>query len=99
MLTHVTLFREHVPNVAGLNPEAFLLRSKYNLNVRDFGPSWRDGKAFNAMVHNIDPNLVNMEELNHKQNRENLENVFNVAEKELGIPRLLDPEGELRGLR
>ena len=62
-------------------------------NVNDFGPSWRDGIAFNALVHSLDPNLINLSQVNQLDNRARLENAFTAAEDHLGIPRLLDPEG------
>ncbi|VDP87801.1 unnamed protein product [Echinostoma caproni] len=65
---------------------------KYEVQVNDFGPSWRDGIAFSAMVHNIDSRLVKMDELKQRSHRENLEYAFSQAETHLGIPRLLDPE-------
>jgi len=36
---------------------------------------------------------VDMEKVKGRSNRENLEEAFTLAEAELGIPRLLDPEG------
>ncbi|PAA66447.1 hypothetical protein BOX15_Mlig015905g1 [Macrostomum lignano] len=68
------------------------LGDKYAIDIRDFGNSWRDGSAFNAMVHNIDPSLVDMEKLGDRTNRENLEAAFAAAESGLNIPRLIDPE-------
>lgn len=65
------------------------------IRVTDFGSSWRDGKAFCALVHNINPSLIDMGEVMHRKNRENLEFAFNVAEQRLGVPKLLDPEGNL----
>ncbi|RVE57606.1 hypothetical protein OJAV_G00217940 [Oryzias javanicus] len=64
----------------------------HGIEVRDFGPSWRDGVAFQSMVHAIRPDLVDMEEARRRSNRENLEEAFSLAENQLGIPRLLDPE-------
>jgi len=61
--------------------------------VKDFGRSWRDGYAFNALNHRIRPELVDMSRLAQQPNRVNLENAFSTAETHLGIPRLLDPEG------
>lgn len=65
----------------------------FGIEVKDFGPSWRSGVAFQAVVHAIRPNLVDMEVVRRRNNRENLEEAFALAENELGIPRLLDPEG------
>jgi len=61
--------------------------------VKDFGSSWRDGVAFNAMIHSIRPELINMDTVAMSSPRANLENAFNMAEVHFGIPRLLDPEG------
>lgn len=65
----------------------------HGIEVKDFGPSWRDGVAFQSVVHAIRPDLVDMEVVRRRSNRENLEEAFTLAENELGIPRLLDPEG------
>ncbi|XP_072030747.1 nesprin-1-like [Amphiura filiformis] len=59
--------------------------------VKDFGPSWRDGNAFNVLINSIQSDLVDLESLAHRTNVEKLENAFDVAERELGIARLLDP--------
>lgn len=62
------------------------------IQVRDFGASWRDGIAFLAIIDAIKANLVNLAELRAATNRIRLETAFHVAETELGIARLLDPE-------
>uniref|UniRef100_A0A3B3USN7 Calponin-homology (CH) domain-containing protein n=1 Tax=Poecilia latipinna TaxID=48699 RepID=A0A3B3USN7_9TELE len=64
----------------------------FGIEVKDFGSSWRSGVAFQAVVHAIRPDLVDMEVVRRRNNRENLEEAFALAENELGIPRLLDPE-------
>uniref|UniRef100_A0A3Q3WCC8 Calponin-homology (CH) domain-containing protein n=1 Tax=Mola mola TaxID=94237 RepID=A0A3Q3WCC8_MOLML len=67
--------------------------AKYHgIEVKDFGPSWCDGIAFQSVVYAIRPDLVDMEVVRRRSNRENLESAFALAENELGIPRLLDPE-------
>ena len=62
--------------------------------IKDFGKSWRDGIAFNALVHSIRAELVDMEQLQYQTNRQNLEQAFDKAETHLGVPRLLDAEGK-----
>uniref|UniRef100_A0A3B3Q2M2 Calponin-homology (CH) domain-containing protein n=1 Tax=Paramormyrops kingsleyae TaxID=1676925 RepID=A0A3B3Q2M2_9TELE len=62
------------------------------IEVKDFGLSWRSGVAFHSVIHAIRPDLVDMELVQKRTNRENLEEAFSLAENELGIPRLLDPE-------
>ncbi|CAL8260213.1 unnamed protein product, partial [Boreogadus saida] len=58
----------------------------------NFTTSWRDGKLFNAVIHRHQPRLVDMGRVYRQTNLENLEQAFNVAEKDLGVTRLLDPE-------
>uniref|UniRef100_A0A3P9M2J3 Calponin-homology (CH) domain-containing protein n=1 Tax=Oryzias latipes TaxID=8090 RepID=A0A3P9M2J3_ORYLA len=62
------------------------------LEVKDFGPSWRTGLAFFALINALRPNLVDMERVRRRSNQENLQEAFLLAETELGIPQLLDPE-------
>uniref|UniRef100_A0A3Q1ESI7 Calponin-homology (CH) domain-containing protein n=1 Tax=Acanthochromis polyacanthus TaxID=80966 RepID=A0A3Q1ESI7_9TELE len=62
------------------------------IEVKDFGPSWRTGLAFFAVIHALRPNLVDMERVWRRPNRENLQEAFLLAETEFGIPQLLDPE-------
>lgn len=42
------------------------------------------------------PSLIDMGLVYRQSNQENLEQAFSVAERELGVTRLLDPEGEGR---
>ncbi|XP_047184808.1 nesprin-1-like [Scophthalmus maximus] len=65
---------------------------RLGLEVKDFGPSWRTGLAFFAVIHSLRPKLVDMERVLRRPNRENLQEAFLLAETELGIPQLLDPE-------
>ncbi|KAM8787980.1 nesprin-1-like [Rhynchonycteris naso] len=62
------------------------------VEVKDFGRSWRSGVAFHSVIHAIRPELVDLAKVKVRSNRENLEEAFSIAETELGIPRLLDPE-------
>lgn len=66
--------------------------SNLGIEVRDFGPSWRDGYAFMGLINAIDENLIDMENYRNASNKSRLDTSFNVAETELGIPRLLDPD-------
>lgn len=40
------------------------------------------------------PDLIEFENLKRSNAHYNLQNAFNVSEKELGLTKLLDPEGE-----
>uniref|UniRef100_A0A8B9R5J2 Spectrin beta, non-erythrocytic 2 n=1 Tax=Anas platyrhynchos TaxID=8839 RepID=A0A8B9R5J2_ANAPL len=63
-----------------------------NVNVHNFTTSWRDGLAFNAIIHKHRPDLVDMEALRRCNAHYNLQSAFNLAERELGLTKLLDPE-------
>ena len=46
--------------------------------------SWRDGLAFNAIIHKHRQDLIQYERLSKSNAMYNLNNAFEVAEKELG---------------
>ncbi|XP_063307013.1 plectin isoform X2 [Pelobates fuscus] len=62
------------------------------LRCDNFTVNWRDGRLFNAVIHRHKPMLIDMNRVYRQSNLENLDQAFNVAEKELGVTRLLDPE-------
>uniref|UniRef100_A0A7M4FLZ9 Calponin-homology (CH) domain-containing protein n=1 Tax=Crocodylus porosus TaxID=8502 RepID=A0A7M4FLZ9_CROPO len=90
--------RKVVTKVKGNAKKALLKWVQYTaakqagIEVKDFGQSWKSGVAFHSVIHAIRPELVDMEKVKGRSNRENLEEAFTIAETELGIPRLLDPE-------
>ncbi|XP_067680907.1 spectrin beta chain-like isoform X4 [Haliotis asinina] len=63
-----------------------------NVNVRNFTTSWKDGLAFNAIIHKHRPDLIQYDKLQKSNAMHNLDNAFTVAEDKLGLTRLLDPE-------
>lgn len=64
-----------------------------NVNVRNFSTSWRDGLAFNALIHKHRPDLIEYEKLQKSNALYNLSNAFETAEQQLGLIKFLDPEG------
>uniref|UniRef100_A0A671MDZ5 Plectin n=1 Tax=Sinocyclocheilus anshuiensis TaxID=1608454 RepID=A0A671MDZ5_9TELE len=69
-----------------------MVEGYHGLRCDNFTTSWRDGKLFNAIIHKHRPNLIDMNKVYKQTNLENLEQAFSVAERDLGVTRLLDPE-------
>ncbi|XP_073722267.1 dystrophin isoform X1 [Misgurnus anguillicaudatus] len=64
-----------------------------DVNVVNFSNSWADGVAFNALIHSHRPDLFNWSLVEQQDSAiERLDHAFKIAEKNLGIDRLLDPE-------
>uniref|UniRef100_A0A672J1P6 Spectrin beta chain n=1 Tax=Salarias fasciatus TaxID=181472 RepID=A0A672J1P6_SALFA len=63
-----------------------------NVNITNFTTSWKDGMAFNALIHKHRPDLLDYNSLKRSNPTHNLHNAFNVAEQKLGVTKLLDPE-------
>lgn len=76
-----------------LSTAYLLLYYRFGVAVQDFGKSWTSGLAFLAVIKSIDPSLVDMRKALLRTARENLDEAFRIAHYSLGIPRLLEPEG------
>merc|ERR1711887_502434 len=64
-----------------------------NVNVQNFHMSWRDGLAFCALIHRHRPDLIpNWNDLRRDDPITNLNLAFDLAEKHLDIPKMLDAE-------
>uniref|UniRef100_A0AAQ4QB77 Actinin, alpha 2b n=1 Tax=Gasterosteus aculeatus aculeatus TaxID=481459 RepID=A0AAQ4QB77_GASAC len=63
-----------------------------NVNVQNFHISWKDGLAFCALIHRHRPDLLDYSKLNKDDPLGNLNLAFDIAEKHLDIPKMLDAE-------
>ena len=61
-----------------------------HVSVRDFTGSWRSGLAFCAIIARFRPDLIDFDSLDSGDGKSTCELAFNLAEKNLGIPALLD---------
>ncbi|CBY12275.1 unnamed protein product [Oikopleura dioica] len=64
-----------------------------NVNVQNFHMSWKDGLAFCALIHRHRPDILpNYDDLRKDDPMTNLNLAFDIAEKHLDIPKMLDAE-------
>ncbi|XP_077051492.1 plectin a isoform X6 [Siphateles boraxobius] len=69
-----------------------MVEGYHGLRCDNFTTSWKDGRLFNAIIHKHRPNLIDMNKVFRQTNLENLEQAFSIAERDMGVTRLLDPE-------
>jgi len=63
-----------------------------NVDVKNFSTSFKDGLAFNAIIHHFAPNLIDYSNMSCDDVENNINNALTVAEDNFDIPRLLEPE-------
>uniref|UniRef100_A0A8C8ET23 Calponin-homology (CH) domain-containing protein n=1 Tax=Oncorhynchus tshawytscha TaxID=74940 RepID=A0A8C8ET23_ONCTS len=72
---------------------------RLSLISRSHIDSWKDGLAFNALIHRHRPELIDYDKLRKDDPLTNLNNAFEVAEKYLDIPKMMDAEDIVGTLR
>jgi len=65
---------------------------KPEVNIKNLHTSWKDGLGFCALIEKFRPDLMDYDSLDKTNAKECLQKAFDVCEKDLGIPALLDPE-------
>ena len=67
----------------------------YEIEVTNFTSSWSDGTAFCAILHRHRPDILDYTtQVDEARPLENLQLAFDTAHDQLGVERLLDPEGK-----
>jgi len=68
-----------------------------HVKISSFKESFNDGMAFSALIHKMNPDLIDFNDLDPANAEANLNHAFEIAETRLGIPKLLDTEDLLSG--
>ncbi|KAL5968598.1 Alpha-actinin sarcomeric [Taenia solium] len=71
----------------------------YMLRMSLLNLSWKDGLAFCALIHRHRPELIDYAKLSKENPIQNLNYAFDVAEKYLDIPKMLDAEDMVNTIR
>ncbi|UXI17137.1 cathepsin O-like cysteine peptidase protein [Sarcoptes scabiei] len=66
------------------------------VNITDFTNSWRDGLAYNAIIHRNRPDLIDYLKCRDRSDKENLQTAFNTLSHNFGINHTLTPEEIVR---
>lgn len=72
------------------------VRGYDGVEVKNFTTSWRDGLAFNALIHRYRPHLFDYSDQLNKKPVDCCEHAFAVAEQFLDVDRLLEPADVVR---
>ncbi|VDD81674.1 unnamed protein product [Mesocestoides corti] len=69
------------------------------VNVKNFNTSFKDGKAFCAIINRYRPDVLNFDEVAKASSRDALTKAFDVAEQSLSIPKMLDVDDMLESVK
>eukprot|EP01111_Echinosteliopsis_oligospora_P013816 TRINITY_DN504_c0_g1_i1.p1 TRINITY_DN504_c0_g1~~TRINITY_DN504_c0_g1_i1.p1 ORF type:complete len:511 (-),score=125.21 TRINITY_DN504_c0_g1_i1:78-1610(-) len=68
-----------------------------NVEIKSFKTGFRDGNAFLALTHKFNPDLFNYDDESAATPEAKLEKAFELAEKTMNVPKLLDVSEVMKG--
>ena len=73
-----------------------VVRDYQNVRIDNMSTSFRNGLAFCAIIHHFRPHLLDYQSLQPSDVLDNNRLAFSLAETELGIASLLDPQVSIK---
>jgi len=67
------------------------------IDIKSFKTGFRDGNAFLALAHKYDPTQFDYDSFSNESPEQRLEKAFEIAEKFINIPKLLDVNEVMKG--
>jgi hypothetical protein len=68
------------------------------VQIHDLSSCWKNGMAFCALLHSFDPRSLTYDKLRPRNDHENVELAFSVAEDRLLVPRSLEVDDVVEGI-
>uniref|UniRef100_A0A8C6PXX9 Molecule interacting with CasL protein 1 n=1 Tax=Nothobranchius furzeri TaxID=105023 RepID=A0A8C6PXX9_NOTFU len=66
-----------------------------NVKINDFTQSWRSGLALCALIHHFQLHPIDISSLDESDSVHNNQLAFKILQKELGIPPVMSPSGQI----
>ncbi|CAH3193490.1 unnamed protein product, partial [Porites evermanni] len=68
------------------------IKGNSNVQISNLTTDWKDGLAFNILLHSFNPSLFDLDTISSKDEMSRRAHAINLATTEYGVPAIFDPE-------